>query len=41
MKKLLRISVIYIIIFCTNAFATEDFFKDNADITKKRAKGNI
>ena len=28
MKKLLRISVIYIIIFCTNAFATEDFFKD-------------
>ena len=28
MKKLLKISVIYIIIFCTNAFATEDFFKD-------------
>ena len=28
MKKLLRIIVIYIIVFCTNALATEDFFKD-------------
>ena len=28
MKKLLRIIVIYIIVFCTNVLATEDFFKD-------------
>ena len=28
MKKLLRIIVIYIIVFCTNALANEDFFKD-------------
>ena len=28
MKKLLRIIVIYIIVFCTNALSNEDFFKD-------------
>ena len=28
MKKILRISVLYIIIFWTNVFASEDFFKD-------------
>ena len=28
MKKILRISVLYIIVFCTNVFASEDFFKD-------------
>ena len=28
MKKLLRIIFIYIIVFCTNVLANEDFFKD-------------
>ena len=34
MKKLLRIIVIYIIVFCTNALANEDFFKDAIKLRK-------